>query len=213
MTIEVGACVWYQTTQPSTEKWKYGRLRKKQGQVWEILNAETYALDCVSEKSLANAEARMERAPGSHENLQRVHDLSTTAHVNEASMVMILSARFHQPHRPQIYTMAGPVLISLNPFTQTSLYTLEKMNQYADFQRQSRHEAPHIYQIARNAFSQIVLRRKQLDREDSQDPPCPRRNQSIVITGESGTGKSEVRRRRRRPAHHLNIWNILIYDA
>lgn len=81
-----------------------------------------------------------------------------------------------------IYSSVGPVLIAMNPFEKLPLYTKEWMDAYhkagAD-PVQSKRLGPHAYRTAEEAYQ--GLRRN--------------RQQSVVICGESGAGKTVTNRK------------------
>lgn len=74
-----------------------------------------------------------------------------------------------------IYTYIGPVVVSVNPYKDLDLYTPEVVEEY---QNVNFYELPpHIFAIADTAFHSM--------REE-------RRDQCILISGESGAGKTEA---------------------
>jgi len=73
----------------------------------------------------------------------------------------------------KIYTSIGTILISLNPYKWLPLYTPEVMEKY---QKHRDSQPPHVFGIASDAFFNLW--------ENSE-------GQSIVISGESGAGKTE----------------------
>eukprot|EP00466_Bigelowiella_natans_P016846 jgi/Bigna1/138429/aug1.44_g13137 len=75
--------------------------------------------------------------------------------------------------RNQIYTAIGAMCISMNPYEWLPLYTPKIMENY---QKQRERQPPHVFGIASKAFSNLW--------ENG-------RRQSIVISGESGAGKTE----------------------
>ncbi|XP_019251724.1 PREDICTED: myosin-2-like isoform X3 [Nicotiana attenuata] len=111
-----------------------------------------------------------ELLPANPDILQGVNNLIQLCYLNEPSVVHNLQHRYHQD---RIYTKAGPVLIAVNPFKEIQLYGNEHITAY----RQKLLDDPHIYSVADTAYSQMM--------EDEI-------NQSIIISGESGSGKTET---------------------
>lgn len=74
----------------------------------------------------------------------------------------------------QIYTYIGDILVAVNPFTNLGLYTGQHQIRYAGKSRSE--NPPHIFAVA-DAAHQALVHQKQ--------------NQAIVISGESGSGKTE----------------------
>ena len=75
----------------------------------------------------------------------------------------------------QIYTNIGTILISINPYKRLPLYTFEQIHRYN--RKGTRELPPHVFSIADRAYKSLVL--EGLD-------------QSILISGESGAGKTEA---------------------
>ncbi|KAM9252090.1 LOW QUALITY PROTEIN: unconventional myosin-Ia [Cariama cristata] len=101
-----------------------------------------------------------------------VGDLVLLDPLTEESLLDTLQERFR---RSDIYTYIGNVLISVNPYQSLPIYTPEKVQEYHNcnfFAVQ-----PHIYAIADDAYRSLR------DRDGDQ---C------ILITGESGAGKTEA---------------------
>jgi myosin protein heavy chain len=73
-----------------------------------------------------------------------------------------------------IYTYSGLFLVTVNPYTPLPIYTNEYINMYKGRSRED--NKPHIFAMADEAFRNLV---------DENE------NQSILVTGESGAGKTE----------------------
>uniref|UniRef100_A0A6N2LIG1 Myosin motor domain-containing protein n=1 Tax=Salix viminalis TaxID=40686 RepID=A0A6N2LIG1_SALVM len=70
-------------------------------------------------------------------------------------------------------TKAGPVLVAINPFKEVPLYG----NNYIEAYKNKSMESPHVYAITDTAIREMI-------RDEV--------NQSIIISGESGAGKTET---------------------
>lgn len=92
--------------------------------------------------------------------------------LNEATILANIAHRFRMD---QIYTRTGPILIAMNPFKWLPTYGSEVVRQYHG--RAYGSLPPHCYQEAEDAYQQ--LQHTQV-------------NQSVVICGESGAGKTET---------------------
>lgn len=74
-----------------------------------------------------------------------------------------------------IYTWCGIVLVAINPFSDLNIYGEETIQTYHQSSVGNAQLDPHIYAVAEEAFSK-------LERENH--------NQSIIVSGESGAGKT-----------------------
>ena len=104
------------------------------------------------------------------DDLLRLDDLS------EESLVVALHDRFER--RRTFYTSVGTILIAINPFEwQPELYTKEVMKKYRD--GKSEMLPPHLYQTAQMVHDALAT-------ADGAS------RQTIIISGESGAGKTEA---------------------
>ncbi|XP_064424991.1 myosin Ic, paralog b isoform X2 [Latimeria chalumnae] len=91
---------------------------------------------------------------------------------SEAAFIENLRKRFKEN---LIYTYIGSVLVSVNPYKELEIYSKQHMERYrgVNFYEVS----PHIYAIADNSYRAMRTERK---------------DQCILISGESGAGKTEA---------------------
>ncbi|KAL3333426.1 hypothetical protein AABB24_033477 [Solanum stoloniferum] len=108
--------------------------------------------------------------PANPDVLEGVDDLMQLSYLNEPSVLHNLQYRYAQD---MIYSKAGPALIAINPFKDIQLYGNEFVTAY----RQKFLKDPHVYSIADTAYDRMM--------EDEI-------SQSIIISGESGSGKTET---------------------
>ncbi|BBH01849.1 myosin 2 [Prunus dulcis] len=113
---------------------------------------------------------RVELLPANPDVLEGVDDLMQLSYLNEPSVLYNLQSRYSQD---VIYSKAGPVLIAINPFKDVQIYGDDFVTAY----RQKLADKPHVYAIADSAYNEMI-------RDDV--------NQSIIISGESGAGKTET---------------------
>lgn len=97
--------------------------------------------------------------------------MAELTHLNEASVVHNLRIRYQSD---LIYTYSGLFLVTVNPYCPLPIYTNEYINMYRGRSRED--TKPHIFAVADEAFRNLV--------EEGS-------NQSILVTGESGAGKTE----------------------
>uniref|UniRef100_A0A668S5L7 Myosin-7B n=1 Tax=Oreochromis aureus TaxID=47969 RepID=A0A668S5L7_OREAU len=99
-----------------------------------------------------------------------IEDMAMLTHLNEASVLHNLRRRYSAW---MIYTYSGLFCVTVNPYKWLPVYTAPVV---AAYKGKRRSEAPpHIYSIADNAYNDMLRNRE---------------NQSMLITGESGAGKT-----------------------
>lgn len=98
-------------------------------------------------------------------------DMSLLSYLNEGGIFYNLKSRYQAN---VIYTYSGLFCIAVNPYKRFPIYTDVVI---ANYRGKKRTELPpHVFAIADNAYSDMLQNRE---------------NQSILITGESGAGKTE----------------------
>ncbi|XP_051761854.1 unconventional myosin-Ib isoform X3 [Ctenopharyngodon idella] len=106
------------------------------------------------------------------DNMIGVGDMVLLEPLSEESFIENLKKRFDHN---EIYTYIGSVVISMNPYKSLPIYTAEKVEEYRN--RNFYELSPHIFALADEAYRSL--------RDQDKD-------QCILITGESGAGKTEA---------------------
>ena len=102
---------------------------------------------------------------------EKIEDMANLTYLNEASVLHNLRARYSNGF---IYTYSGLFCVVINPYRWLPIYTDSIIAKYKGKRRSEM--PPHLFSVADNAYQFMVQ-----DRE----------NQSMLITGESGAGKTE----------------------
>ncbi|XP_041362744.1 myosin heavy chain, striated muscle-like isoform X1 [Gigantopelta aegis] len=102
---------------------------------------------------------------------EKIEDMANLTYLNEASILYNLKSRYEIGI---IYTYSGLFCVAINPYRRLPIYTASIVEKYRGKRRVEM--PPHLFSISDNAY-QFMLQ----DRE----------NQSMLITGESGAGKTE----------------------
>ncbi|XP_030764817.1 unconventional myosin-Va isoform X2 [Sitophilus oryzae] len=99
------------------------------------------------------------------------NDLTSLSYLHEPGVLYNLQVRFCQ--RRDIYTYCGIVLVAINPYDELPIYDIDTIQTYRG---QAMGDLdPHIFAVAEEAYTK-------LEREQ--------RDQSIIVSGESGAGKT-----------------------
>merc|ERR1719410_2732303 len=99
------------------------------------------------------------------------NDLTSLSYLNEPEVLHNLQVRFCD--RNEIYTYCGIVLVAINPYQELHIYNNETIMAYRG--QNMGDLDPHIYAVSEEAF-------KLMERDN--------KNQSIIVSGESGAGKT-----------------------
>ncbi|XP_076340822.1 unconventional myosin-VIIa ck isoform X2 [Tachypleus tridentatus] len=104
-------------------------------------------------------------------SIQGVEDMISLGDLHEAGILRNLLIRYNEN---LIYTYTGSILVAVNPYQILPIYTAEQIKLYKD--RKIGELPPHIFAIGDNSYHS--MKRYQQD-------------QCIIISGESGAGKTE----------------------
>jgi len=109
-----------------------------------------------------------------------LNDMTGLTYLNEPSIIECLRLRYIMK---RIYTNTGPILIAINPCESLSIYTPEEVNTfYSNGLSHERQDLnPHVYEVGDRAYRRMFV--------DPYDPNM-RENQTILVSGESGAGKT-----------------------
>ncbi|XP_024080481.1 myosin heavy chain, muscle isoform X24 [Cimex lectularius] len=102
---------------------------------------------------------------------EKVEDMADLTYLNDASVLYNLKQRYY--HK-LIYTYSGLFCVAINPYKRFPVYTLRCAKLYRGKRRNE--VPPHIFAISDGAYVNMLTNKE---------------NQSMLITGESGAGKTE----------------------
>ena len=120
-----------------------------------------------------------------------VEDLINLPYLHEPAILHCLQNRYSGGN---IYTCTGPILIALNPFKSVPLYSSQILESYYNFGllksqgiEGCRSLPPHVYAVADAAYRDMM---RAISQNTTSKTPVAV-NQTILISGESGAGKTE----------------------
>ncbi|XP_055686228.1 myosin heavy chain, muscle isoform X7 [Lutzomyia longipalpis] len=102
---------------------------------------------------------------------EKVEDMADLTYLNEASVLHNLKQRYYYK---LIYTYSGLFCVAINPYKRFPVYTNRCAKMYRGKRRNE--VPPHIFAISDGAYVDMLTNHQ---------------NQSMLITGESGAGKTE----------------------
>ncbi|GMI04054.1 hypothetical protein TrVE_jg11203 [Triparma verrucosa] len=111
-------------------------------------------------------------------------DASIINNLHEAPLLFLLLRRFNDQ---KIYTLCSDVLISVNPYkTIPGLYDDDVVKRVWDEAATKKFKdlSPHVYNVADRSYRTMM--------KNTGATPDSRKNQSVIISGESGAGKTEA---------------------
>ncbi|XP_051978450.1 myosin heavy chain, fast skeletal muscle-like [Xyrauchen texanus] len=145
----------------SKELYVKGTIKSKDGGKVTVI-----VLDTKEEKTVKEDDVNPMNPP----KYDKIEDMAMMTHLNEPSVLYNLKERYAAW---MIYTYSGLFCATVNPYKWLPVYDAEVV---AAYRGKKRMEAPpHIFSVSDNAYQFMLT-----DRE----------NQSVLITGESGAGKT-----------------------
>lgn len=102
-------------------------------------------------------------------------DMASLTYLNEPSILNNLKVRYQDD---KIYTHSGLFLVTVNPYKKINIYNSDFITLYSANEKKC--NQPHIFGTAQKAFDSLIKNKK---------------DQSILVTGESGAGKTENTKR------------------
>ncbi|XP_051036459.1 unconventional myosin-XV [Phodopus roborovskii] len=133
---------------------------------WKKTGPQSWQNKMHSIRNLPSVRSREQHREDGVEDMTQLEDLQ------ETTVLSNLKTRFE---RNLIYTYIGSILVSVNPYQMFSIYGPEQVQQYSG--RALGENPPHLFAIANLALA------KMLD---------AKQNQCVIISGESGSGKTEA---------------------
>ncbi|GFQ86250.1 myosin heavy chain, muscle [Trichonephila clavata] len=102
---------------------------------------------------------------------EKTEDMSNLTYLNDPSVLYNLKERYNAK---LIYTYSGLFCVAINPYKRFPIYTNRVVQMYKGKRRGEM--PPHIFSVSDGAYNDMLQNRE---------------NQSMLITGESGAGKTE----------------------
>eukprot|EP00927_Polykrikos_kofoidii_P033783 TRINITY_DN28629_c0_g1_i1.p1 TRINITY_DN28629_c0_g1~~TRINITY_DN28629_c0_g1_i1.p1 ORF type:complete len:1639 (-),score=351.19 TRINITY_DN28629_c0_g1_i1:61-4977(-) len=163
----VGEFVWV----PDDEiVWRAAEVVQVEG------NVVTVETDNNQRKSAGDGSNLLQRDENEYTGggLAVIDDLTQLVHLHEAS---VLNSMQHGFDLDTIYTFTGPILLAINPFKSIAgLYDEAAMKRFLNASK-SEPPKPHVYATASLAYRSMREKRS---------------SQTVLISGESGAGKTET---------------------
>lgn len=142
---------------------------KKENNDW-IINTTNILTKSISTLYDINKE---ESFPYKEFDYIKINDLINLPILNEPYILEAIHKRYNND---DIYTNCGNILLSVNPFKYTKLYSEENKSKYVTLYDSLDNKKAHIYNIVNSAYKLFKINNI---------------NQSILISGESGAGKTQ----------------------
>ncbi|XP_022092441.1 unconventional myosin-XV-like [Acanthaster planci] len=163
--MELGTPVWFDA----------GGDYPLPGRVTETYGGDTKGVkvQCVLDEKMYTVANPQERIRIRHDALeiQHIDDMIQLRDLHEGSILFNLKTRYD---KGLIYTYTGSILVAVNPYKLFDIYGIDTVKKYEG--KPLGHLLPHLFAMGNSAY----MRMMQTDK-----------NQCVIISGESGAGKTE----------------------
>ncbi|KAG5418597.1 MYO1 [Candida metapsilosis] len=146
------------------------------GYITDYLEKGRCKVAIVSLDNINHVESTIEIEQSKLENcnpdkFNKCEDMAELTHLNEPSVVYNLYLRYMDN---LIYTYSGLFLVAINPYKSLPIYDDSMVRKFRN--KPTNRESPHIFATAEATYQNLLSNKK---------------DQSILVTGESGAGKTE----------------------
>eukprot|EP00013_Stygamoeba_regulata_P023768 CAMPEP_0177647334 /NCGR_PEP_ID=MMETSP0447-20121125/10243_1 /TAXON_ID=0 /ORGANISM="Stygamoeba regulata, Strain BSH-02190019" /LENGTH=1221 /DNA_ID=CAMNT_0019149909 /DNA_START=85 /DNA_END=3750 /DNA_ORIENTATION=- len=158
----------------SMEQWKATRGQE----VWIPDKEEAFTQSVIYKVDDEQVETEKQAVPRSKvwpinpKTQDGVPDNTEMMYLYDPNLLHNLRVRYD---RDEIYTYTAYILIAINPYKQLPIYSTENIHKY--HKTSMRANPPHVFGIAERAYRHMKSEKK---------------SQSIVVSGDSGSGKTET---------------------
>eukprot|EP00755_Sulcionema_specki_P029419 Sspe_Gene.92130::Locus_63931_Transcript_1_1_Confidence_1.000_Length_4005::g.92130::m.92130 len=162
--IEIGALCFGLSPKDS---WKVGRVTAWNGKIGTVQCQDGEVLNKLKEDEINLVSEEVLK--------EDVDDLLNLTLLHDSTLLYVLKKRYLSD---VIYTNIGAIVVALNPFNfNIPHYTDDNMPKYLAEGERIENNLPHSWAVAHNTYWEL--------RNDAQ-------NQTILVSGESGAGKTEA---------------------